>query len=268
MRRIRIERKLVVQGCLLIGLALGFSVGAARGVEVEPTPVQKLDQAMASLANTIQARLQDQGETQIRMGTFDGPDGGSQRMMKSLKDELTKRGLVVTDKAGWKVSAEYFLDTEGGSDLATLMIEAKVKQPGGRTATEIRYVIGNETEMAQALGSTFEPSQPPPGAAGAPPATPGGASWNAARNARRSARDSRNTAARDARRRSASDSWRPARRGAANSRSAEAQGSSRASGEHPAVCVDRTVGHFGPARQPIPGGVAREEGPPGPAPRE
>ncbi|EMI51803.1 hypothetical protein [Rhodopirellula sallentina] len=121
-----------------------------------------LDDAIVNLAENISEYLEEKGQRQIMLGTFDGPGTATagRAIRASLKDELTKKDTqVVPLGASWTVRGAFSFEQTGSS--AIVLIKANLFDKSGKEISGFREKVKVEEvrsieDISRLLGLTVD----------------------------------------------------------------------------------------------------------------
>lgn len=121
-----------------------------------------LDDAIVNLAENISEYLEEKGQRQIMLGTFDGPGAATagRAIRASLKDELAKKDTqVVPLGASWTVRGAFSFEQTGSA--AIVLIKANLFDKSGKEISGFREKVKVEEvrsieDISRLLGLTVD----------------------------------------------------------------------------------------------------------------
>ncbi|MCM2372907.1 hypothetical protein [Aporhodopirellula aestuarii] len=141
--------------CTLVLSVMSFLV-------TTPSQAATLDDAIVSLAENISEYLEEKGQRQIMLGTFDGPGAATagRAIRASLKEELSKKDTqVVPLGASWTVRGAFSFEQTGSA--AIVLIKANLFDKSGKEISGFREKVKVEEvrsieDISRLLGLTVD----------------------------------------------------------------------------------------------------------------
>ncbi len=135
-----------------------LAVLAALLVPMPTMAADTLDDAIANIANRIEAYLKEKNELQINIRDFSGPPNSSSgRKIKNLLEaELEKRDIKVALLSNWEVRGDFQVNTDG--KFATVAVITRLVNAQGAEVADFRQRV---SESVDDLKDVLDIAQPP-----------------------------------------------------------------------------------------------------------
>jgi len=146
----------------LPSLACLFALFALSSLTARPASASSLDDAIVNMAESISDYLDEKGQRQVMLGSFDGPGAATagRAIRAALKNELTKKNTTIVPLgASWTVRGAFSFEQAGSS--AIVLIKANLFDKSGKEISGFREKVKVEEvssieDISRLLGLTVD----------------------------------------------------------------------------------------------------------------